>query len=669
MAKMTKAQAKKRAAELREAIDYHAYRYHVLDDPEVADAEYDALVAQLVEIESAYPDLVTPDSPTQRIGTPPSDLFVPVQHRTLMMSLDNCFSLEELLAWGKRVERSIGQPDAYVTELKMDGIAVNLIYEDGSFVRGATRGDGWTGEDITANLRTIRAVPLRLRGKAPKILEARGEVYMGTDDFEKLNQRLGEQGLRIFANPRNAAAGSLRQKDPGVTAERSLSLVCHGVGYVEGVRFKSHWEALETLKDLGLRTNPNNKPVKTLENVYEVCTYWQEHRHDVPYDIDGVVVKVDSIAEQEELGATSKAPRWAIAYKFPPEERTTKLENIFVNTGRTGAVTPFAHLETVFVGGVNVTTATLHNEDEIKRKDLRVGDTVTVRRAGDVIPEVVGPVSSKRTGKEKVFKFPKKCPSCKQPIARMPGQAVYFCSNVECPAQRVERIFHFASRGAMDIEGLGYKTILLFIDKGWLRDIGDIYSLKPEMLEGLEGWKEKSIQNLMSAIERSKSRPLANLIYGLGIPHVGGTASRDLAREIGSLDRLKSMTAEELVQIEQIGPVIAESIEKFFSQPRNLEVIEKLKAAGVDPVETPKKTGGPLQGKTFVLTGTLDGFTRDEAAKAIEDLGGKVASSVSTKTDYVVAGTNPGSTKYDKAVQLEIEILDEPGFRKLLDSA
>ncbi|MGH2729308.1 MAG: NAD-dependent DNA ligase LigA, partial [Actinomycetota bacterium] len=379
MAKLTKAQAKKRATELREAIDYHAYRYHALDDPEIADAEYDVLVGELVAIESAHPDLITPDSPTQRIGPPPSDLFAPVQHRTVMMSLDNCFSLDELLAWGKRVERNIGEPDAYVTELKMDGIAVNLIYEDGLFVRGATRGDGWTGEDITANLRTIRAVPLRLRGKAPKILEARGEVYMRTDDFEKLNERLGERGLKMFANPRNGAAGSLRQKDPGATAERSLSLVCHGVGYAEGVRFNSHWEALETLKELGLRTNHKNKRARTLEDVYAVCEYWQEHRHDVPYEIDGVVVKVDAIAQQEELGATSKAPRWAIAYKFPPEERTTKLKNIFVNTGRTGAVTPFAHLETVFVGGVNVTTATLHNEDEIKRKDLRVGDTVIVR--------------------------------------------------------------------------------------------------------------------------------------------------------------------------------------------------------------------------------------------------------------------------------------------------
>jgi DNA ligase (NAD+) len=663
---MTKAQATKRVKELRETIDHHAYRYHVLDDPEVADAEYDALIQELLALEDEFPELVTSDSPTQRVGAPPSDLFAPVEHRTPMMSLDNVFSLEELQAWGARAERGLGgDVDGYVTEQKMDGVAVNLIYEDGVLVRGATRGDGRTGEDITANLKTIKAVPLKLRGDYPKILEARGEVYMTTADFEKLNERLGEEIGKTFANPRNAAAGSLRQKDPSVTSQRALSLVCHGVGYVEGVRLTSHWESLQLLRDIGLRTNPNNKRVDNLEEVFEYVTHWQEHRHDVPYEIDGTVVKVDKVGQQEELGHTSKAPRWAIAYKFPPEERTTKLENIEVHVGRTGAVTPFARLDPVFVGGVTVTTATLHNEDEVKRKDVRIGDTVIVRRAGDVIPEIVGPVESKRTGKEKKFRMPKKCPSCGSDIVREEGEAVSRCVGLDCPSQRVERLFHFASRGAMDIEGLGYKTILDFTERGWLNDVSDIYYLKPEQLEGLEGWGQISIDNLFEAIAGSKQRPLANLLIGLGIRHLGTTASRDVAAEAGSLDRLRAMSEEELVAIEGIGPVIAQSAFNFFQQPRNLEVIDRLKEAGVDPKEAPKKTGGPLEGKTYVITGTLEDFTRDEAGAAIEERGGKVASSVSKKTTGVVVGTNPGS-KLAKAESLGIEILDEAAFKELL---
>lgn len=662
---VSKQDAQRRAAELREAIDYHSYRYHVLDDPEVADAEYDALVGELLEIEAAHPDLVTPESPTQRIGAPPSDLFAPVEHRTAMMSLDNCFSLEELLAWGNRVERAIGTPEAYVAELKMDGVAVNLIYEDGAFVKGATRGDGRIGEDITANLKTVRAVPLRLRGDPPKIIEVRGEVYMRTDDFEKLNQRLGEEGLRTFANPRNAAAGSLRQKDPSVTAERNLSLICHGVGYVEGVRFPSQFEALQTLNELGLRTNPQNKRLDTLDEIYNFCVHWERHRHDVPYEIDGVVAKVDSIPQQEELGYTAKAPRWAIAYKFPPEERTTMLNDIQVHIGRTGAATPFARLEPVFVGGVTVSTATLHNEDEVKRKDVRIGDTVIVRRAGDVIPEVVGPVVSKRTGKERRFKMPKRCPSCGSEIVRPEGEAVARCVGLDCPSQRVERLFHFAARGAMDIEGLGYQTISTLTQRGWLKDVGDIYYLTREQLAELEGFGEKSIDNLMRAIENSKRRPLANLLYGLGILHVGFTAAQKIAQEVGSLERLQKMSADDLVAIEGIGPVIARSIATFFAQERNVAVLDKLRAAGVEPIPPPKRKGGPLEGKTFVLTGGLDGFSREAATKAIEDRGGKVTSSVSKKTDYVVVGYNPGS-KYDKAVQLGVEIVDEAGFGELL---
>lgn len=664
---MTTQEAARRAEELREAIDYHAYRYHVLDDPEIADAEYDALTGELIQIEAEHPELIVPSSPTQRIGAPPSDQFAPVAHRLPMMSLDNCFTLEELRAWGKRVERGIGTPGGFVTELKMDGVAVNLIYQDGSFVKGATRGDGRIGEDITANLRTIKAVPLKLRGTPPEVVEIRGEVYMRTDDFAKLNERLGEQGLKTFANPRNAAAGSLRQKDPTVTADRSLSLICHGLGYVQGRRFRAHWEALEAIREFGLRTNEHNEVVATLDAVFERCTYWQSHRHDVPYDIDGVVVKVDPIAQQEELGSTSHAPRWAIAYKFPPEERTTLLRDIKVHVGRTGAVTPFAELEPVFVGGVTIGTATLHNEDEVARKDVRIGDTVIVRRAGDVIPEVVGPVTSKRTGKERKFKMPSKCPSCGSPLLRQPGEAVTRCTSLDCPSQRVERLFHFAGRGGMDIEGLGYQTILALIDKGWLKDIGDIYSITPEQLEQLDGFGPKSIANLMTAIERSKTRPLSNFISALGIPLVGGTSARLLATEVGSLERLEAMSAAELEAIDGVGPIMATAIESFFQQDHNKAVLQKLRAAGVRPSPPPAKKTGPLENKSFVVTGSLEGFSRDEATKAIEELGGKVTSSVSKKTDYVVVGSNPG-TKYDKALALGVQILDEEGLRKVLQS-
>ena len=662
---MNKAQASKRAAHLRDAIDHHAYRYHVLDDPEVADAEYDALVGELMELEAAHPDLVTPDSPTQRVGAPPSDLFAPVRHRSPMMSLDNCFSLDELQAWGRRVERGIGRADGFMAELKMDGVAVNLIYEGGHFVKGATRGDGRTGEDITGNLKTVRAVPLKLRGKHPKILEVRGEVYMRTDDFEKLNVTLGEQGLKTFANPRNGTAGSLRQKDPKVTASRNLSLICHGVGYIEGIRFKSHSEALEATRDWGLRTNPESKRLDDLDEVYDFCRHWQEHRHDVPYEIDGVVAKVDSIAQQDELGWTAKAPRWAIAYKFPPEERTTLLKNINVHVGRTGVATPWAQLEPVFVGGVTVSTATLHNEDEVARKDVRIGDTVIVRRAGDVIPEVVGPVTATRTGKERKFKMPKKCPSCGSDIVRREGEAAAYCVGVDCPSQRVERLFHFAARGGMDIEGLGYKTIIDFVDRGWLRDVSDIYYLDPAEIIELESWGEISVNNLMSSIEKSKQRSLGNLLVALGIRHVGGFAFQ-LAAEVGSLDRLMEITEEELLAIEGVGPVIARSISEFFAQERNREVIQKLRDAGVDPKEAPKKREGPLFGKTFVITGTLEAYSRDEAQRAIEAQGGKVTSSVSKKTDYVVVGDGPGASKYDKAVALKVDLLDETAFKKLI---
>jgi DNA ligase (NAD+) len=622
-------------------------------------------MAELLALEDAEPSLVVPDSPTQRVGAAPSSLFAPVQHLTPMTSLDNCFSLEELLAWGTRTEKNIGSVEGYVTELKMDGVAVNLVYREGRLDTGATRGDGRTGEDITANLKTIASIPLRLRGKPPAVLEVRGEVYMPLKDFAEVNRKLEEQGQRLFSNPRNAAAGSLRQKDPKVTSKRSLALVVHGVGRAEGIRFRTHWEALEAVRGWGLRTNPQNQRLNDLDEVYHFCSHWAEHRHDVDYEIDGVVTKVDSIAQQDELGFTSKAPRWAIAYKFPPEERTTRLDDIQVHIGRTGAATPFARLDPVFVGGVTVSTATLHNEDEVARKDVRIGDTVIVRRAGDVIPEVVGPVPSLRTGDERRFEMPRVCPSCGSDIVRLEGESVARCVGIDCPSQRVERIFHFAGRGGMDIEGLGYQTIQALINKGFLKDPGDIYSLTREQLLELEGFADKSASNLLQSIDSSKKRSLANLLIALSILHVGGAAAQELAEEAGSLERLQKMSYDELVALEGIGPVIARSVISFFDQERNLEVLDKLRAAGVNTKGERKERGGPLAGKTFVLTGSLEAFSRQEAQAAIEALGGKVTSSVSKKTDYVVAGEAPG-TKLQRAEALGTAILDEKSFEELL---
>jgi DNA ligase (NAD+) len=663
------AAAKRRVEELREQINYHNYRYHVLDDPEISDAEYDELMRELKALEDEFPELITPDSPTQRVGASPADLFKPVKHRARMLSLDNVFSQEELEAWGKRVERTIGAGARYVCELKIDGVAVALTYENGVYVQGATRGDGEVGEDITANIRTIRAVPQRLRLKdPPPLLEVRGEVYLPVKAFEKLNEELLDQGQRPFANPRNAAAGSLRQKDPKVTASRPLSLWCHGLGVAEGRRFRAHSESLEWMRDAGLPVDPNVKVVDTLQEVHEYAKYWQEHRHSIDYEIDGAVVKVDQIQYQEELGATSKAPRWAIAYKFPPEERTTLLRNIFVHTGRTGVVTPFADLEPVFVGGVTVRTATLHNEDEIKRKDVRPKDTVIVRRAGDVIPEVVGPVLSKRPKSSRPWRFPKKCPSCKTPLVRPEGESAWRCPNKRgCPSQGIEWLFAFASRGAMDIEHLGYKTGMLLMSKGWVDDPADIYFLTREQLAELPGFKEKSIENLMSSIEESKDRPLWRLLVALNIRHVGSTVARLITQRFPSIDALMSATEEDIASVEGVGPVIARSVVEWFADPENRALIEKLRKAGVrmeDPEpETPAE--GPLTGKTIVLTGGLESMSRDEAIAAAEAAGAKVTSSVSKKTDFVVGGDNPG-TKYDKAVQLGVEIIDEREFLKRL---
>jgi DNA ligase (NAD+) len=661
--------ARLRVEELRDLINLHDYRYYVLDDPEVSDAEYDELMRELRALEEEFPEFVTPDSPTQRVSGAPTELFAPAQHREPMLSLDNAFSWEELNAWGKRVERQVGRQADFVCELKIDGLAVALTYENGAYGRGATRGDGRVGDDITVNIRTIRSVPMRLRDASPpKLLEVRGEVYLPVKAFERLNDELMEHGQKAFANPRNAAAGSLRQKDPSVTASRPLRMWCHGLGAVEGRRFQRHSEMLAYLGEAGLPVAPQTEQVASLEEVFAFCERWQRHRHSIDYEIDGVVVKVDQIALQEELGATSHAPRWAIAYKFPPEERTTPLHKIDVHTGRTGIVTPFARLEPVFVSGVTVTTATLHNEDEVKRKDVRERDTVIVRRAGDVIPEVVGPVLSKRPKSARKWRFPKKCPSCGTPLVRAEGGAYWRCPNKRgCPSQNIEWLFHFASRGAMDIEHLGYKTGMLLIDMGWIEDPADIYSITAEQLAQLPGFKEKSIGNLLSAIEGSKDRPPWRLLVAVNIPHVGSHVAQVLARAFPSVDALKAAAVEDLVAVEEVGPEIAQSVFDWFHDKTNLRLLERLRSAGVrteDP-EPEAPPEGPLSGSTIVITGGLESMPRNEAERTAAAAGAKVASSVSKKTDFVVVGENPGS-KYEKALQLGVETIDEQEFLKRL---
>jgi DNA ligase (NAD+) len=657
--------ARKRVEELREEINFHAYRYHVRDEPEISDYDYDQLVRELEALEGQFPELISEDSPTQRVGGVPAELFAPVHHRARMLSLDNAFSWEELEAWGKRVERGIGRDVRFACELKIDGLAVVVSYENGTLTRGATRGDGEVGEDITANIRTVRQVPVRLRGDDPlPVLDVRAEVYLPIKAFEKLNEELAEQGGRIFANPRNAAAGSLRQKDPQVTGSRPLRLWCHGVLYAEGKRFARHSEALKYLGETGLPVNPATEVVGSLEEVFDFCERWQRDRHTIDYEIDGVVVKVDSIAQQEELGATSHAPRWAIAYKFPPEERTTLLKDIDVHTGRTGIVTPFAVLEPVYVGGVTVGTATLHNEDEVKRKDVRVKDTVIVRRAGDVIPEVVGPVISKRPKNARRWRFPKKCTSCGTELIRKEGEAYWRCPNKRgCPSQNIEWLFHFASRGALDIEHLGYKTGMTLLDLGWVKDPADIYSLSHEQLAQLPGFKEKSINNLLTAIESSKDRPIWRLLVALNIPHVGGHVAQVLSRAFPSIDLLKAASVEDLNAVEEIGPEIARSVHEWFHDPDNRKLLDRLRRAGLLMEDEPQapRPEGPLTGKAIVITGGLEAMSRTEAERAAEDAGARIASSVSKKTDFVVVGENPGS-KYDKARQLGVETIDEQEF-------
>ena len=660
-----------RAARLRDEIEYHNERYHQLDDPVVSDAEYDALVRQLRELEDAHPELVTPDSPTQRVGAAPSSLFAPVTHRVPMMSLDNAFSDDELQAWGDRIIRNIGGDTKYVCELKIDGIAMSIRHEKGTYVQAATRGDGRVGEDVTENVRTLKDLPKTLKGDGvPDLVEIRGEVYMPLAAFKALNERQAEAGGRLFANPRNSSAGSLRQKDPSITASRELSLWTYQLGAIEGgAAFKSHSETLKFLQDLGLPVNPNIQGVDSLAGVVDYCAHWQAHRHDLPYEIDGVVIKVDDLRTREELGSTSKAPRWAIAFKFPPEERTTKLLDINVSIGRTGKATPFAVLEPVFVGGSTVSVATLHNQDQVKAKDVRPGDTVIVRKAGDVIPEVVKPVLADRPAGLPEWTFPAKCPVCGKPLKRTEGESDTFCLNVDCAAQQLARIEHFASRGAMDIEGLGERTVRQLIDAGLVHDPADIYSLTDEQLLTLEGFAKISAQKLLDAIEGSKTRELGRLLFGLNIRHVGGTMAYVLARAFGSLDALLDADEETIATTEGVGPVIAASVKQWMSIDANRRLVERLRTAGVDfgRVELPTEVQN-LVGLSIVVTGSLEGYSRDGAEEAITSRGGKSPGSVSKKTTAVVVGESPGAAKLTKAEELGVPILDEAGFVHLLET-
>lgn len=662
----------KRYKELLAELNEHNYRYHVLDAPIIDDNAYDLLYKELTTIEREHPEVVSSASPTRRVGDEPVGSFAEVTHRLRMFSLDNAMSFDELDAWHTRLTSVLGrEPSGFVCELKIDGLAVSITYEDGVLVRAATRGDGVVGEDVTANVRTIRSVPLQLREGAPAIMEVRGEIYLPVSEFAALNERQAEAGERPYINPRNTAAGSVRQKDPAKTAERNLAVWIYQLGYIEGgPQLASHSGQMRWLSDLGLRINPANATVADYEGVVRYIEDATAHRHDRDYETDGIVVKVDQIAEQVEVGFTARSPRWAIAYKLPPEEKATLLLEIRINVGRTGAVTPYAVMEPVFVGGVTVTNATLHNEGEVHRKDVRPGDTVVVRRAGDVIPEVLGPVIELRPKGSKPWTMPERCPFCGNPIVLPDGQAKAKCTGgYECPSRLREYLAHFVSRGAMDIEGLGYRTIDMLLTRGMISDPADIYRITVDDLLPLEGWKETSASNLVSAIEVSKDRPLAKLIFGLGIDHVGGTVAGVLASSFGSMDAIASASGSDIEAIDGVGPEIARSVTEWFADPDNRHLIERLGAAGVSLEDVSVATSDlprTMEGLTVVITGTLSGFTRESAGRAVVDRGGKVTGSVSSRTDALIAGENAGS-KLARAEGLGVPVLDEAGFVELLE--
>jgi DNA ligase (NAD+) len=668
VSRLTKDEAEKRLKELRDLLNYHSYLYYVLNKPKISDREYDILFKELLAIEDRFPDLVTPDSPSHKVGASPLKEFNTVIHSIPMLSLGNAFDENDLHEFDKRVKREAGLEEIeYIGELKMDGLAVSLRYENGILVSGATRGDGIRGEDVTLNVKTVKNIPLKLvKSEIPQVIEVRGEVIMFSEDFEKLNKEREENGEPLFANPRNASAGSLRQLDSKITAERKLHMIAYGVGEVKGKDFKTQYELLKYLNEIGFRVSPEVKVCKTIDEVIDHCKYLASLRATLPFGADGVVVKVNSIDLQKSLGATSHEPRWAIAFKFPAEEAETVIREIFVSVGRTGALTPVAIFDPVEIDGSIVSRAALHNEDQVRKLDVRVGDHIIVHKAGSVIPEVIEVVKEKRTGSEIAFKMPDRCPVCKGPVERLEGEAATRCINASCPAQVKDGIFHFVSRDAMDIESIGYKLVDQMVNLGIIKDYGDLYYLTMEKLLILERMGEKLASKILKNIEESKNRPLVNLIFALGIFQVGKRTAELLVQRFRSLDSLMLANEEDIMQVEGIGPVTAKSIFDFFRTKENKILIEKLKKAGLKTEEAIlKEELLPLKGRVFVFTGTLKEFARSDAEKIVESLGGEVAESVSKRVNVVVFGEEPGS-KLEKAKKLGIETVDESEFKKLI---
>jgi DNA ligase (NAD+) len=662
------ASAVRRATELRRRIDHHNHRYYVLDDPEITDAEYDALLRELVELEAKYPQLAVPDSPTQRVGAAPLEKFATYRHALQMLSLQNAADAAEMTEWHARIAGE-GEILALWCEPKVDGAAVELVYEAGRLTVGSTRGDGWVGEDVTAGIRTIRGLPLALRpakgSAAPDLLEARGEVYMNKADFAELNRQAEDRGGKIFANPRNAAAGSLRQLDPRLTAARPLRILFHGVGRVSGASFATQQEAIRALDALGLPTALRwSKLCRGLEEVLAYYDRVEAQRESLPFEIDGVVVKVDDLRHQERLGLRSRSPRWAVAYKFPPREAVTRVRDIVMTVGRTGALTPLAELEPVWVGGVQVSSATLHNLEMMREKDVRIGDQVRITRAGDVIPFIIGPLTEARTGQERHFEMPETCPACGARVSLPEGEVIPRCPNIACPAQVKGRVLHFASRGAMDIDHLGERLVDQLVSKGLVKDPSDLYRLTVEVLEDLERMGRRSAANLMESIDRSRRTTLPKLLVALGIRHVGEASAVALARHFGTLDAVRNATEEDLLEVPDIGPTMAQAIREFFADPANRKVLDRLVQAGIVFPPPERKPEGPLSGMVIVFTGEMEAMTRTQATRLAESLGAEVAPSVTRRSTHVVAGPGAGS-KLDKARKLGVEVLDEAQFLRL----
>ena len=663
--------AKKRISELSYQLNHHSYRYYVLDDPEISDSKYDRLYRELQDLEEQSPELVTPDSPTQRVGAPPLAGFVSVTHAVPMLSLDNAFGNDELREFDDRMKRLLNRTEdiEYTVEPKIDGVAVELVYEEGLFTLGSTRGDGFVGENVTLNLKTIKSIPMRLlqnNSSVPERLDVRGEVYYPNSGFMKMNKEREAKGEPTYANPRNTAAGTLRQLDSKITAARPLNIFIHSFGQAVGCEFSSHSEALETFKAWGFRVNPHITVCKNIEEVIKSCEKIVALRDDLDYEIDGAVIKVNNMAMQAQAGMRTRSPRWATSLKFEAKQETTQILDIVPQVGRTGALTPVAHLKPVKIAGVEVRRATLHNQDEIDRKDVRIGDWVVVQRAGDVIPEVVKVIVSKRTGAEKKFKIPKKCPICGSHVRRIDGEAVHRCQNLSCPAQLKEGVRHFASKGAMDIEGLGEKLVDQLVEKGLVKNVADFYSLTKAQLAGLERMAEKSAQNIIDALEASKNTDLSRLLYAFGIRFVGEHVSRVLAKEFRTFENLKKASKERLQDVYEIGPQVAESVYQFFNEEQNLETIARLLKSGVRIKKVESAADNKFADRTFVFTGALQMFTRDDAERLVERLGGRAASSVSRNTSFVVVGKNAGS-KAQKARDLDVAVLTEAEFKKMVD--